>query len=368
MSKIMKFSSLSFLALLIPLLTGCLESDGSTNNDGRVQIALSQVLPEHDEHDDEHSDEHDEEDCHEDEHAEDEHSEEAHDEEHEESECEHAEDEHDEEHEEECEEGEHAEEEHDEAHEEAECEHADDEHGDEHDEDAHEHEEDEAHDEHEEHMALEDAAGHSVELHAAYVVLDQFQLIECSSIATALQRSLQGLIGQAYAADGHDHGHDDDRPEVPDDQRNLNRPHVIDLSSESEAPLVLGNARITEGRYCGLRLSIVPAASDAFGLPEGLSMIGTGFYIDWEQDIDGAVSDRVADSSGMALPHTMVLNFEEPLSINANTQHVVVGLHLAHLFEEVDLSTTPDSAMPAALLEGLEHALEIIDQGEGEIN
>jgi hypothetical protein len=334
MSKITKFSSLSLLVLLIPLLTGCPESDGNANNDGRVQIALSQVHSEH-------GDEHEEEECHEDEHAEDEHSEEEH------------------------------EEEHDHEHEESECEHAEDEHGDEHDDEAHEHEEDEEHDDDHEHSGeLEDAAGHDVELHAAYVVLDQFQLIECSSVATIFKRGLQGLIGQAYAADGHDHGHghDDDRPEVPDDQRNLNRPHVIDLASESESPLVLGNARITEGRYCGLRLSIVPAADDAFGLPEGLSMSGTGFYFDWEQDIDGAVSDRVVDSSSIALPHTMVLNFEEPLLINANTKHVVIGLHIAHLFEDVDLSAASDAEMPAALLEGLEHALEIIDQGDGSID
>ena len=366
MSKITKLLPLSTLFLLIPLLTACPESDGDASNDGRVQIALSQVHPEHDDHDDEHDDDHE----HEDEHG-DEHEEDCHD------------DEHDEEHEES--EGEHEEGEHDEEHEDAECEHAEDEHGDEHDEDAHDHDEGEEHDEHEHGMELEDAEGHGVELHAAYVVLDQFQLIECSSLASVIHRSLQGLIGQAFAAGGHDHGHGhggSDRPDVPDDQRNLNRPHVINLTSEgdddhgdeehddhdhSESPLLLGNARISEGRYCGLRVSIVPAADDAFGLPEGLSLIGTGFYFDWEQDIDGEVSDRVVDSSGIALPFTMTLDLEEPLVIDANTHHVVIGLHLAHLFEDVDLSTATDAEMPAALLEGLEHALEIIDQGEGEL-
>ncbi|MGB1580299.1 MAG: hypothetical protein ACPHER_02180 [Nevskiales bacterium] len=315
-------SLLYFLtALLIPLLTACPESDGDGNSDGRVQIALSQVHAEHDHEEDEEDHDHEEaEECHEHEEGEEGH-------EHEEAE--------------ECHE-----------HEEGED---------------HEHEEGE--EDHEHDTELEDAAGHVVELHSAYVVLDQFQLIECSSITATLKRSLQGLIGQAFAADGHNHDHDhgSDRPEVPDDQRNLNRPHVIDLASESEESLVLGNARIVEGQYCDLRLSIVPAADDAFGLPEDLSMNGIGFYFDFEQDIDGEISERVVDSTGMALPHTVTLRIEEPLVVSANTQHLVIGLHLAHLFEEIDLSTATDAEVRAALLEGLAGALEIIDQGAGEI-
>ncbi len=311
MSIFKSFTAALPVAILALLLSGCPESDNYTQ--GLVQVAQTQVCEEH----------HDE----------------------------HGEDEEDHEHDEE-EEGH----EHDEAEEGVHC-------GDEHEhEDEGEHEEDHE-EEHSEAKVIEDAEGHSVELIRAYLVIDQIELLGCTNAATLIKRSVDGLLGAAWAQDGHDHGGDDN--DVPDDQRNLNRPHVIDLMNEDEALLVLGNLSVEQGNYCGLRVSLVPAQDDAFGLPEDLSLIGTGFYLNWHQDIDGEESAMTVDSTGTSLPMTVSLDFEESLKVGADQHHVVVGINYAEIFEDIDLSGVTEAQLPALLLEGIEHALHIHDTGDG---
>ncbi|GEM_PF-151450 len=240
---------------------------------------------------------------------------------------------------------------------------------DEHDEHVHEESEEEHDHEHDEAKVLEDAAGNTVELEAAYLVVDGFELVKCTSVASLMQQTFSGIIGTAMAQDGHNHGHDHGGGgnEVPDDQRNLNRAHVINLMEPDEALLILGNMRVEQGRYCKLRLSVVPAQEDAFGMPDDPDMMGKGFHLQWHQTVGGEESEKSVDSSGLPLAHTVTLDLE-PLSVGENHYHLVVALNYAHILEDIDLSTISDEDLPAAVLEGIAHALEIHDQGVGRLD
>ncbi len=235
---------------------------------------------------------------------------------------------------------------------------------------------------HLEHKEIHDKNGRQLSIYRAYVVINNIELEPCFSI-TQLPRMLgNGLVPMAAA-------HGGSAAEVGD--RNLDAPNVIDILTQDENFMPLGDIAIAPGRYCGARVSFVRLASIGYGIPEYEAasadnpitepetpdMSGKIFAIraDYCAAIDGlgACTQRIrvdVDDNGLNEPQTQTIAFDQPLEISARYSEVYVALGIAYgeWLSDVDITMlASDAGEQQKLLNNIAGSLHIYEKGIGEV-
>jgi hypothetical protein len=228
---------------------------------------------------------------------------------------------------------------------------------------------------------IRDVNGRVLALYRAYLVLDGLELVPCTDLATVPRRLLDALFPSAQAHAGHG--------SEPVGGRALDRPNVIDIVTQEEFVLPLGDAAVAPGRYCGLRVALVRLAGDAYGkpdyapastddpttAPEIPELAGRMFALraDYcaQTDGSGLCTQRVKvdiDDDGLTEPGTLTLDFARPLALNATQREAYLILGIAHgeWVRDVDVTRlTADGGERQKLLHNVTASLHVYDQGLG---
>ncbi|MEK7322269.1 MAG: hypothetical protein AABZ84_04230 [Pseudomonadota bacterium] len=234
-----------------------------------------------------------------------------------------------------------------------------------------------------EHHDIRDKNGRFLSLYRAYAVLDRLELIPCTSLTQLPRRVLDTLIGTAEAHAGHG--------TEPVGGRALDKPNVIDIVTQDGFILPLGDAAVAPGRYCGLRVSLVRLAGDAYGKPvfatasnddpttspEVPDLAGRIFSIkaDYCAEVDGVGEciRRVkvdADDDALNEPAVRTLDFDRPLEINADLReaYIAVGIAYGDWLQDVDITLlVSDIAERQKVLDNIAASLHIYSHGLGEL-
>lgn len=229
-----------------------------------------------------------------------------------------------------------------------------------------------------EHHDINDGAGHRLSLYRAYVVIDELELIPCTSLA---QRLFNSLISTAQAHAGHG--------SEPVGGRGLDKPNVIDIVTQDEYYLALGDLAVAPGRYCGARVSLARVAGAAYGQPEPIAASSDEPTTQPEvPDLGGkmfamradycAIDDGAGnclyrtkvdiDDTGLAVPLTRTLTFDAPIEVNATVRHAFVALGIAYgeWMRGIDVSLLAyDTNERQKLLDNIAASLHIYDKGLG---
>ena len=234
-----------------------------------------------------------------------------------------------------------------------------------------------------EHHDILDNSGHILSLYRAYLVLDEVELIPCTSLTQLPRMLLESVIPSAEAHAGHG--------SEPVGGRALDKPNVIDIVTQDEFILPLGDVAIAPGRYCGLRASLVRLAGDGYGkptfvtasnddpttLPEVPDLSGLTFSIkaDYCTATNGAGeclqrSKVDIDDSGLTATAVQTINFDPPLELNANLReaYVAVGIAYGEWAHNVDVSQlNSNAAERQKLLDNIASSVHIYAKGLGDL-
>lgn len=234
-----------------------------------------------------------------------------------------------------------------------------------------------------EHHDIRDENGRFLSLYRAYLVLDRLELVPCTSLAQLPRRMIDTLIGTAEAHAGHG--------AEPVGGRSLDKPNVIDIVTQDGFILPLGDLAVAPGRYCGLRVSLVRLAGDAYGKPafaaasnddpitspEVPDLAGKIFSIkaDYCAEVDGVgeCTRRVrvdVDDDALNEPAARTLDFDRPLDVNADLREVYIAVGIAYgdWLQDVNITLlTSDIAERQKVLDNIAASLHIHSQGLGEL-
>lgn len=228
---------------------------------------------------------------------------------------------------------------------------------------------------------VRDTNGRTLSLYRAYVVLDEIELVPCIGAAPLAHRLLNGLFPAAHAHTGHG--------SEPVGGRALDKPNVIDIVTQEDFILPLGDAAVAPGSYCWVKASLARLASDAYGkpapepastdnpvtAPEVPDMSGRIFAIrsDYCTAVDGfgACTNRGRidiDDNGLTAPVARILAFDTPLTLGASRReaHVVVGIAHGEWLQGVDITLLPGNTSELQkLLDNIADSIHINAAGPG---
>jgi len=230
---------------------------------------------------------------------------------------------------------------------------------------------------------IRDVNGRSIALYRAYLVLDGLELVPCLGLATLPRILSDALVPTARAHAGHG--------SEPVGGRALDRPNVIDIVTQEEFVLPLGDQAIAPGRYCGVRAALVRLASEAYGMPDPVpasaddpttvpeipEMAGRIFSIhaDYcaQTDGSGLCTRRVkvdVDDGGLPEPAPVTLEFDQALELNGTLReaYLIVGIVHGEWMQNVD-ATLLDSDVGELqkLLDNIAASLHVYGAGLGEL-
>lgn len=232
-----------------------------------------------------------------------------------------------------------------------------------------------------EHHTLQDSNGRLLSLYRAYLVLADLELVRCTSVSRLPEKLLDFFIGSAQAHAGHG--------SAPVGGRALDKPNVIDIIAQDEFMLPLGDVALAPGQYCGVKLSLVRLAGEAYGqptpvaastddpttLPEVPDLAGHLFALraDYcaQTDSNGLCVQRIkvdVNDDGLAEPVVVTINFAQPLVLNATLReaYVAVGIAYGEWLHNVDIThLASNSAEKQTLFTNLANSLHIHAQGWG---
>ena len=204
-----------------------------------------------------------------------------------------------------------------------------------------------------EHHDIIDNNSHLLSIYRAYVVLDEFELVSCTSLSQLPDRILNWIIPTAAAHAGHG--------AEPVGGRNLDQPNVIDMLTQDEYLLALGDLAVAPGRYCGIRVSFTRLGSTSYGKPDAApasdddptttpevpDLSGRMFALraDYCSTTDAAGnclgrSKVDIDDTGLALPPARTIRFAQPLELNHSLRsgYVAVGIAYGQWARDVDVA------------------------------
>lgn len=232
-----------------------------------------------------------------------------------------------------------------------------------------------------EHHVIADANGRLLSLYRAYVGLGGLELVPCPGIARLSSRLLDMLVPDAAAHAGHG--------SEPVGGRALDRPNVIDIVTQDEFVLPLGDAATAPGSYCGVRVAVVPVTADAYGKPDAAPASADdpitvpevpeltdrifSMRADYCAQVDGlgTCTHRVrvdVDDVGLAAPAVVSLDFGQPLDLHANRREVyaAIGIAYGEWVQDVDVSRlATDTAERQRLLDNIAGSLHVRYTGLG---
>lgn len=232
-----------------------------------------------------------------------------------------------------------------------------------------------------EHHTIRDQHGQLLSLYRAYLVLDNIEMVPCPSLSRLPGVLLNALVGKAYAHSGHG--------SEPVGGRALDKPNLIDIVTQDEFSLPLGDVALAPGHYCGVRVALVRMAGDAYGtpayaaassddpttVPEIPDLAGRMFALraDYcaQTDAGGLCTERVKvdiDDGGLSEPPVLTLSFPQPLELNAVLRegYVAIGIAYGEWVQDVDITQlATDPAEVQKLLNNMVSSLHIYSRGWG---
>ena len=234
-----------------------------------------------------------------------------------------------------------------------------------------------------EHHDIHDGAGHLLSLYRAYLVVDEIELVKCASVAALPRMLLNAIIPTAEAHAGHG--------SEPVGGRNLDKPNVIDIVTQDEYYLALGDVAVAPGDYCAMRVSLARLSGEAYGEPEVVAastdepttvpgvpdLTGMIFSIraDYCAADDGAGNclqhAKVdIDEYGFATPTVKTIAFSQPLVVAATRREAFVAFGIAYgeWVENIDVSLLPgDAGERQKLLDNIVGSLHVYAKGFGDL-
>ncbi len=235
-----------------------------------------------------------------------------------------------------------------------------------------------------EHHDIIDGAtpSHLVSVYRAFLVVDEVHLEECTSVSKLPQRIFESIFPRAMAHAGHG--------SEPVGDRSLNKPNVIDIVTQDEFILALGDRSMAPGTYCGMHVSFARVDGDAYGVPvpaaassddpttvpEIPDMTGKMFAMraDYCSEASGGTcitrTKIDIDDTGLTIPEEAELEFEQPLVVNATTRtgYVVFGLAYGEWLSGVDATLLPtDAEERQKLLENIVSSVHVYAKGNGDL-
>ena len=234
-----------------------------------------------------------------------------------------------------------------------------------------------------EHHTIRDVNGRMLSIYRAYLVLDNVELVQCPSITQLPDQILNMFIGKAHAHSGHG--------SEPVGDRNLDEPNVIDIITQDEFVLPLGDVSLAPGRYCSMRVGLVRLAGAGYGIPTPAAastddpttlpdipdLNGRMFALRADYcattDLAGQCSQRVKvdiDDTNLIEPTAVTLDFPTPLELNATLREGYVSLGIAYgeWMSDVDITLlASDTIEQQKLLANIIASLHIYAYGWGEL-
>lgn len=233
------------------------------------------------------------------------------------------------------------------------------------------------------HHDIIDNNNHLLSIYHAFLVLDEVELVACTSLSQLPLFLLNTLIPTASAHAGHG--------SEPVGGRGLDKPNVIDIVTQDEYILPLGDLSVSPGSYCGIRVSFTRAANAVYGkpdvipasdddpttLPEVPDMTGKMFVLraDFCSTPDGiggcAGRSKVdIDDTALELPSAQTLSFAQPLEVNETVRsaYVTVGIAYGQWVQDIDVSLlTSDLNERQKLLNNIANSVHIYANGLGDL-
>ena len=234
-----------------------------------------------------------------------------------------------------------------------------------------------------EHHDIIDGSSHLLSIYRAYFVVDEIKMVTCASLSQLPRWLLNSLIPSAEAHAGHG--------AEPVGGRSLDEPNVIDIVTQDEYILPLGDLAIAPGSYCGVRISFARASGDAYGkptpaaaseddpttVPDVPDMTGKLFAMraDYCSTSDGmggcAGRTKVdIDDAGLAVPATRTISFSPPLEVNSGRRsaYVTVGIAYGEWATDVDVSIlASDFNERQKLLNNIADSVHVYSRGLGDL-
>ena len=234
-----------------------------------------------------------------------------------------------------------------------------------------------------EHHNILDGFSHLISLYRAYVVIDDIELVPCAEITQIPRMIFESLIGTAHAHAGHG--------AEPVGGRSLDKANVIDIVTQDEYYLALGDLSLPPGNYCAVRIRFGRFNGDGYGKPDPVAassddpttvpdipdMNGKMFAIraDYCSTDDGfggclASTKIIIDDDGLMLPDTRTIEFASPVSISSSIReaYIAVGIAYGTWMEGVDATLLNTSAIERQILmDNIGNSIYIFGKGFGEL-
>jgi hypothetical protein len=249
-----------------------------------------------------------------------------------------------------------------------------------------------------EHHDIRDQNGIQLSVYRAYLVINQLELVPCTSIAqqpykhfdasfaqtvfSFLKPGLHFFIPNAFAHAGHGI--------EPVGNRGLDKPNVIDITTQDQFTLALGDAPIAAGRYCDIKVSLVRLSQDAYGKPDPIAasqndpittpeipdMSGRMFslradYCATREEDDCLHRERVdIDDTGLSEPLTETIALKSPIEISRTLDeiYIIVGIDYSQWLENIDIKQLSQSHTERQkLAQNIYRSFHVYGQGLGEL-
>lgn len=234
-----------------------------------------------------------------------------------------------------------------------------------------------------EHHDIVDNNSHLFSMYRMYVVLDKVELVPCSSVSQLPKIIFNSIFPAAQAHAGHG--------AEPVGGRSLDKPNVIDIVTQDEYILPLGDLAAAPGKYCGLRVSFSRLGADSYGKPEPTppssddpitspevpELSGKMFALraDYCSTPDGAggCAGRTKvdiDDSGLVIPAARTVSFVQPLELSETRRsvYVAIGIAYGNWVHDVDVSIlNSDLYERQKLLNNIADSIHVYSKGLGDL-
>jgi hypothetical protein len=234
-----------------------------------------------------------------------------------------------------------------------------------------------------EHHDIIDNHSHLVSIYRAYLVMDQLELVSCASLARLPLFLFDTLIPSAEAHAGHG--------AEPVGGRSLDKPNVIDIVTQDEYYLALGDLAVAPGRYCAVRLSLARLSGEAYGKPEAApasqddpvsipeipDMSGKMFALraDYCATDDGfgncLMRERIdIDDNGLTLPPELTIEFDQPLELDTSHRngYIALGIAYGEWAQNVDAALlASDPIERQKLIDNIAASIHVYAKGLGDL-
>lgn len=188
--------------------------------------------------------------------------------------------------------------------------------------------------------------GYRVRLERAIIAVGRLELMRCDDFVLDLWK----LVGASRAK-----AHEFSSP------TSLGVPLVIDLMESAGVPLFAGTLRPPPGRYCGIRVTGMPADQDTEGLTdENLDMTENSVLVAGRvQDESGQATSELWAQISDVLPCEM--RFDRPLVFDRPTlESVSIEIDHRKWFDGIDFALLGSSAVQQRITENVRSSLQAV--------